>query len=82
MSYILTRVFNADKIINDISILDKDETTEEYQASLSLSDTDFIEIIKTSSKDVIDVAISEIQSIDKWTVTIIDKTGGVKRWKQ
>lgn len=75
MSYILTRVFNKDKIINDISILDKDETAEEYQASLSLSDTDFIEIIKTNSKDVIDVAISEIKSIDKWQVTIIDKLG-------
>lgn len=75
MSYILTRVFNKDKIINDISILDEDNTTEEYQASLSLSDLDFIEIIKTNSKDIIDVAISEIKSIDKWQVTIIDKLG-------
>lgn len=73
MSYILTRVFNKDKIVNDTSIIDKDDTTEEYQASLSLSDTDFIEIMKTTSKDVIDVALSEIKSIDKWQVTIIYK---------
>ena len=75
MSYILTRVFSKDKIINDVSILDKDETAEEYQASLSLSDLDFIEIIKTNSKDIIDVAISEIKSIYKWRPVVIDKLG-------
>lgn len=75
MSYILIRAFSKNKIINDVSILDKDDTTEEYQANLSLSDTDFIEIIKTNSKDVIDIAISEIQSIDRWQVTIINKLG-------
>lgn len=75
MSYILTRAFYKGDIVKDISILDKDDTTEEYQASLSLSDTDFIEIIKTNSKDIVDVAISEIRSIDRWQVTIVNKLG-------
>lgn len=75
MSYILTRVFNKGDIIKDISILDEDNTTEEYLASLSLSDLDFIEIIKTNSKDVIEVAVNEIKSIDKWRPIVIDKLG-------
>lgn len=75
MSYILTRVFNKGDITKDISILDEDNTTEEYQASLSLSDLDFIEIIKTNSKDVIEVAVNEIKSIYKWSPIVIDKLG-------
>ena len=77
MSYILTRVFNKDSsgIIIDISVLEKDDTLEEYQVSLSLSDTDFIEIIKSNNDTVIDVAIGEIKSIYKWRPIVIDKLG-------
>lgn len=77
MSYILTRVFNKDSsgIIIDISVLERDNTTEEYQVSLSLSDTDFIEIIKSNNDTVIDVAIGEIKSIYKWSPIVIDKLG-------
>ena len=77
MSYILTRVFNKDSsgIIIDISVLERDNTTEEYQVSLSLSDTDFIEIIKSNNDTVIDVAIGEIKSIYKWRPIVIDKLG-------
>ena len=75
MSYILTRVFNKDNhgIITDVSVLERDDTLEEYQASLSLSDTDFIEIIKSNNDSVIDVAIGEIKSIYRWRPIVIDK---------
>lgn len=77
MSYILTRVFNKDShgTITDVSVLEKDNTLEEYQVSLSLSDTDFIEIIKSHNDTVIDIAIGEIKSIYKWRPIVIDKLG-------
>lgn len=77
MSYILTRVFNKDSYgnITDVSVLEWDDTLEEYQASLSLSDTDFIEIVKSNNDTVIDVAIGEIKSIYKWRPIVIDKLG-------